>query len=55
MNIMIPFIPETPEKESTFSIRIGHTTYEVTTHFALEGRQSMLQQFKELLLAQKPQ
>lgn len=36
--------------EDTFSVKIGRTTYEVTTHFNTEGRQSVLRQFKDFLL-----
>lgn len=34
-----------------FSIHIGNTTYEVSTHFDPQGRQSVLNQFQRLLLA----
>ena len=32
-----------------FELKIGGTIYEVTTHFDPEGRQSVLEQFMELL------
>ncbi len=32
-----------------FELRIGGTTYEISTHFNPEGRQSVLQQFMDLL------
>ena len=39
--------------EDTFSMRIGGTTYEVSTHFNPEGRQCVMEQFKELILSEK--
>ena len=33
-----------------FEMKIGSTTYKVTTHFNPNGSQSVLEQFKELLL-----
>lgn len=38
--------------ESTFQAKIGGTTYEVTTHFNSEGRQSVLEQFRDLILSE---
>lgn len=38
------------DQEDTFSMKIGGTTYDVTTHFNPNGKQSVLEQFKELLL-----
>ena len=38
--------------ESTFQTKMGGTTYEVTTHFNSEGRQSVLEQFRELILSE---
>ncbi len=35
-----------------FTIKIGGTVYEVTTHFSEDGSQSVLQQFRDLLLSQ---
>ncbi len=37
------------EYEPDFTLKLGGTTYEVTTHFDPEGRQCVLQQFMELL------
>ena len=34
-----------------FTMKIGGTVYEVATHFNEDGRQSVLQQFRDLLLA----
>jgi hypothetical protein len=42
-----------PDAESSFSIKIGGTVYEVTTHFNESGKQSVLQQFRDLLLTQQ--
>lgn len=39
--------------ENEFSLKIGGTTYEVSTHFNQNGRQSVLEQFKELILSEK--
>ena len=39
--------------EDTFVKNIGGTTYEVSTHFNPDGRQSALEQFKQLILAER--
>ena len=39
--------------ENEFSLKIGGTTYEVSTHFSTKGKQSVLEQFKELILSEK--
>lgn len=39
--------------ENEFSLKIGGTTYEVSTHFSAKGKQSVLEQFKELILSEK--
>lgn len=39
--------------ENEFSLKIGGTTYEVNTHFSSKGKQSVLEQFKELILSEK--
>ena len=39
-------------KPSDFTMKIGGTTYEVTSHFNTEGRQSVLQQFRDLILSE---
>ena len=36
-----------------FTTKIGGTVYEVATHFSEDGRQSVLQQFRDLLISQK--
>lgn len=40
-----------PDKTS-FQMKDGNKIYEVTTHFTSEGKQSVLQQFKELILSE---
>lgn len=35
-----------------FTMKIGGTVYEVATHFSTDGKQSVLQQFRDLLLSQ---
>ncbi len=37
---------------SDFTMKVGGTVYEVATHFSEDGRQSVLQQFRDLLLSQ---
>lgn len=45
-------LPDTDEKKSdSFSIKIGGTVYDVTTHLKTEGKCTVLNQFKALLLA----
>ena len=39
--------------EDTFVKKIGGTTYEVSTHFNPNGRQSALEQFKQLILSER--
>ena len=41
------------DKEDTFSMKIGGTVYDVTTHLKTEGNRTVLNQFKELLLAKQ--
>lgn len=41
----------TPDKTS-FQIKDGQKVYEVTTYFSSDGKQSVLQQFKELILSE---
>lgn len=36
-----------------YTMKIGGTVYEVSTHFSIDGKQSVLQQFRDLLLSQK--
>lgn len=39
-------------KPSAFTMKMGGTIYEVTPHFNTEGQQSVLQQFKDLILSE---
>jgi hypothetical protein len=47
-----PYFDHAPT--DSFSLKVGGTVYEVTTHFASEGRQSVLEQFMGLLDAGAP-
>ncbi|MBQ8029194.1 MAG: transposon-encoded TnpW family protein [Clostridia bacterium] len=38
--------------EEIFQMKIGGTTYEVSTHFNPKGRQCIFEQFKELILSE---
>ena len=45
-------LPDTDDnRKSTFSMKIGGTVYDVTTHLKTEGKRTVLNQFKALLLA----
>lgn len=35
-----------------YTMKIGGTVYDVSTHFSTDGKQSVLQQFRDLLLSQ---
>ena len=39
--------------DNKFSVKIGGTYFDVTTHFNVDGKQSVLEQFKNLILAEK--
>jgi len=39
-------------REHSFSMKIGGTVFNVSTHFNLDGRQSVLQQFRDLILSE---
>lgn len=39
--------------EDNFKLKIGGTTYEISTHFNPKGRQCVMEQFKELILSEK--
>ena len=42
------------EKDNNpFFMKIGNTTYEVSTHFNPKGRENVLQQFQKLILPEK--
>ena len=36
-----------------FELKVGGTTYEVCSHFNIDGKQSVLEQFKNLILSEK--
>ena len=38
--------------QNSFSAKIGGTTFDVMTHFNANGRQSVLQQFRDLILSE---
>ena len=39
--------------DNPFFMKIGNTTYEVSTHFNPKGRENVLQQFQKLILPEK--
>ena len=39
--------------EDEFSLKIGGTAYDVRTHFSTTGKESVLEQFKRLILSEK--
>lgn len=43
------FAPYFEIDKTPFVMKIGGTTYEVTTHFSTKGKETVLQQFQELL------
>lgn len=54
---LIPYLYESMEavtEPETFSVWIGNTEYVVSTHFNPNGRQTMFQQMKDLILADNP-
>lgn len=52
-NRVLPFDSTNPDElmEAPDILHIGNTIYEVHTHFNPQGRQSVLEQFQKLLLA----
>ena len=48
----LPVIP-IPQK-ICLSKKIGGTVYDVTAHFNIEGKETILQQFKDLILSTEP-
>ena len=44
------FAPYYETDNIPFVMKIGGTTYEVTTHFNAKGKETVLQQFKDLLI-----
>ncbi len=51
MNLNLHPIPE--QSEDSFEMKIGGTIYEVHTHFNADGRQSVLEQFRTLILSDR--
>ena len=45
--------PMFDEENLDFELKIGGTTYEVCSHFNINGKQSVLEQFKNLILSEK--
>lgn len=43
------FAPYFEIDETPFVMKIGGTTYEVTTHFNIKGKETVLEQFQSLL------
>ena len=44
------FAPYYETDNTPFVMKIGGTTYEVSTHFSTKGKETVLQQFKDLLI-----
>ena len=52
---LIPYLYDSMEaatQPETFTLQIGKTEYVVNTHFNPNGRQTMFQQMKDLILRQ---
>lgn len=53
-NIPIELITPAFDKDNlNFEIKISGTVYEVHSHFNIDGKQSVLEQFKNLILSEK--
>ncbi len=50
-SILAPYVE--PLTETTTITKVGRTYYEVTSHFDTEGKETVLQQFMELLKSEK--
>ncbi|MFQ9981065.1 MAG: transposon-encoded TnpW family protein [Finegoldia magna] len=48
--IVSTFAPYYEVNDNAFITKIGNTTYEVSTHFNTQGKETVLEQFKDLLL-----
>ena len=48
-NAVSIFAPYYEVDDTAFITKIGNTTYEVLTHFNVNGKEIVLEQFKELL------
>ena len=46
------FSPTLDKDNLNFELKIGGTTYDICTHFNIEGKQSVLEQFKNLILSE---
>ena len=51
ISLLAPYY-DSPES-TPFTVKIGGTTYEVSTHFNPQGKQCVMEQFKELILSEK--
>ena len=49
-NTISLFAPYYETDNAPFVMKIGGTTYEVSTHFSTKGKETVLQQFKDLLI-----
>lgn len=49
-NTISAFAPYYETDNTPFIMKIGGTTYEVSTHFGTKGKETVLQQFKDLLI-----
>ena len=47
------YAPYFEKNDEPFFMKIGNTTYEVSTHFNSNGRENVLQQFQKLILLEK--
>ena len=41
------------DEDNSFTVKIGGTFFDVTTHFITDGSQTVLEQFKRLIFAEK--
>ena len=46
------FSPTLDKDNLNYELKIGGTTYDICTHFNIEGKQSVLEQFKNLILSE---
>ena len=51
-NLNEVFSPTLDKDNLDFELKIGGTTYDICTHFNIEGKQSVLEQFKNLILSE---
>ncbi len=52
-NSLYEFFSPTLDKDNLdFELKIGGTTYEICTRFNINGKQSVLEQFKNLILSE---